>query len=602
MSKEVGPQRLFESAKGLLHKADENGDSLYDTLCEAVLKISQSNSGQVDLLQILQTLKQDSFQINEKRTFEELWNRARSDERTLARSQLLKTLFKQHATDVETINYEKEEKRKKEEAEKAKKSGDDDEEPAEDDAQVTANERYIWSSMNGVSNVVEEAYYFEKGGVGLPSEKLYRIEIALKKLRNDKKLKRVRLFGQINGLDKNYIVAESNHAGPLNDDDYKKLGINPPEEEKPEPPPKKGQKPVKPVIDIHNLPPEPPGVGANKWTYWVCSNPGDEWIRLPDVTPKQITSARHISKYFTGDLKRKINSYPSFPGTEANYLRVQIARIAAATILAPAGLFSAPEPPGDDEEEDAAKKELPDFNASTEYEEIQVADLADQEKWVHLQPYIFGFGRATIYEPPKPETEDGEEPEEGEVDDGGQSKEKEVEKLAPIKSDASIPLPGTRKAPKVKKEGDEDDEEEPAEEPADDDAGDDDGDKKQGMKQIKSYPAWVIRLHNTIHKAHTIAVARSLRWPGAYTFVTENGRRFSNIYVGYGVKFLGSAFTPLLPPPVLDEVSDPVEVKDPTVNNEKRVLGGEAPIDEAADNQPDDNYATGDEDVDPDDE
>ena len=49
--------------------------------------------------------------------------------------------------------------------------------------------------------------------------------------------------------------------------------------------------------------------------------PGDEWVRLPDVTPAQITAARKIRKMFTGNLTQEINSYPPFPGDESNFLR-----------------------------------------------------------------------------------------------------------------------------------------------------------------------------------------------------------------------------------------------------------------------------------------
>lgn len=56
---------------------------------------------------------------------------------------------------------------------------------------------------------------------------------------------------------------------------------------------------------------------------------GDEWIQLPDVTPKQIRVARQIYKALTGYLDHPIITYPDFPGCEKNYLRAQIARITA---------------------------------------------------------------------------------------------------------------------------------------------------------------------------------------------------------------------------------------------------------------------------------
>jgi hypothetical protein len=66
---------------------------------------------------------------------------------------------------------------------------------------------------------------------------------------------------------------------------------------------------------------------------------GAPWIRLPIVTPAQISQARRIKVFFTGDLTREIKSYPAYPGTEKNYLRAQIARISATTHVSPAGKF-----------------------------------------------------------------------------------------------------------------------------------------------------------------------------------------------------------------------------------------------------------------------
>lgn len=56
---------------------------------------------------------------------------------------------------------------------------------------------------------------------------------------------------------------------------------------------------------------------------------GEDWIQLPDVTPKQIRVARQIYKSLTGYLDHPVITYPDFPGCEINYLRAQIARISA---------------------------------------------------------------------------------------------------------------------------------------------------------------------------------------------------------------------------------------------------------------------------------
>jgi radial spoke head protein 4A len=57
------------------------------------------------------------------------------------------------------------------------------------------------------------------------------------------------------------------------------------------------------------------------------------------VTPAQISQARRIKVFFTGDLGKEIKSYPAYPGTEKNYLRAQIARISATTTVSPNGRF-----------------------------------------------------------------------------------------------------------------------------------------------------------------------------------------------------------------------------------------------------------------------
>ena len=67
----------------------------------------------------------------------------------------------------------------------------------------------------------------------------------------------------------------------------------------------------------------------------MCSEPGSDWIKLPPVEPKEIFIARQIKKFFTGDLEAPVICYPPFPGTEKNYLRAQIARISAGTIISP---------------------------------------------------------------------------------------------------------------------------------------------------------------------------------------------------------------------------------------------------------------------------
>ncbi len=79
---------------------------------------------------------------------------------------------------------------------------------------------------------------------------------------------------------------------------------------------------------------------------------GDPWVKLPHITPAQISISRQIRKLFTGVLNTPIVSFPPFPGNESNYLRAQIARISATTQISPSSYFQTPEDEEMDEEEE----------------------------------------------------------------------------------------------------------------------------------------------------------------------------------------------------------------------------------------------------------
>lgn len=87
------------------------------------------------------------------------------------------------------------------------------------------------------------------------------------------------------------------------------------------------------------IPAEDIGHGVNRYVYFVCTNLYEDWIELPSATPHQINVSRRIKKYFTGNLDAEILSYPTFPGTERNYLRAIIARISSSTHVAPRNFY-----------------------------------------------------------------------------------------------------------------------------------------------------------------------------------------------------------------------------------------------------------------------
>ena len=65
---------------------------------------------------------------------------------------------------------------------------------------------------------------------------------------------------------------------------------------------------------------------------------GEPWTRLPSVSPADIVASRKIYKYFTGNLETEISVYPALK--EKHYLRAQIARIAAGTVISPKGFYN----------------------------------------------------------------------------------------------------------------------------------------------------------------------------------------------------------------------------------------------------------------------
>ncbi|CAK4364781.1 unnamed protein product [Aphanomyces euteiches] len=151
-------------------------------------------------------------------------------------------------------------------------------------------------------------------------------------------------------------------------------------------------------------------------------------------------------------------------GTEKNFIRAQIARINAGTVLCPAGTFTVSE-----EGELEVPEEAPEPKTA--------AELSDPSNWVHYTKEINEkYGRST---PMPPNTnDDGEEvPWEGE------------EFVDPLRAIA---------------------------------------DDKPGSWRIDRLPA------TTSAAVGEMAIVRSLTWPGAVSIGV--GKKFLNVYVGYGLK------------------------------------------------------------------
>ena len=333
-------------------------------------------------------------------------------------------------------------------------------------------------------NVVEEMSFFEWAGVGLPREEAFRLFLAMGQLKAAEGLKSVRFFGKVLGTAADYYVLEGTYA------------TAPPAAE----------------FSGEGTAPEGPGSGLNACAFYVANSVSDPFVLLPDTTPEQVLASATIKKYFTGDLSAPVACYPPFPGGEKEYLRAQIARIAAATVLVPAGKFQL-----DEEVEGPVKPIVP----VEDYEPKPAADMLDADSWSKLYGGILKIGRCTNV--PKVGEEEEEEPPE---------LEEEVPPLGGLSADGPVST----------------------------------------LMADEELPAWSFKLYAKHGTDYTVAVARSARWPGAYSAAMMKGDKMASVYIGYGTENTGKSFTPAPPPAILGEAPDAEEQDDVTLDAENALL------------------------------
>lgn len=374
-------------------------------------------------------------------------------------------------------------------------------------------------------NVLDLSFYFEQAGIGLGREETYRIFLSLKQLVDQFPLQTVRFWGKIFGIHENYIIAEVQYQEGEEEeeeeedngrDDEAKDDDEEENDEKDDEPPKPDYKPP-PVI-----PKEANRTGANKFVYFVCNQPGQAWTKLPPVTPAQIVASRKIKKIFTGNLEANVVSYPPFPGNESNYLRAQIARISAATQISPLGYYQF----DDEEEDDDEGGEQTEFVENPDFEGMALRDLVDpgMSGWVHHVQYVLPQGRCSWFNPVQKSEDDEEEDEEEENEDAD---EPEPELGPPLLTPLSEDV------------------------------------------EIDTTPAWSSKLTSQLIPQYAVAVVKSNLWPGAAAF--SNGKKFENVYIGYGHKYTAQNYSPPAPAAIQKEYpSGPeiTEAEDPTVEEE----------------------------------
>lgn len=334
-------------------------------------------------------------------------------------------------------------------------------------------------------NLVEEASWFEWAGVGLPREEVMRLFHAMTALKRANSLKAVRFFGKILGTSADYYVVEGSYTP--------------------------GSEPAAAAATAGTTPAEAPGTGLNTHVYFVAPNPSAPFVKLSDVLPEHVVSASGTKTFFTGSLGAPVKTFPAYPGNEAALLRAQIARIAAATVLAPAGKLAF------DENVEAEPKPL---KLADGFEGKSALEMVEADSWSHVCTGILKSGRAT--NPPVPEGAEAPE-----------DTEEEVPALFSVSSDA------------------------PVAESIADVAG-------------TGTPAWTFKRYCLQARDAGVVVARSHWWPGAYSAVVKG--KHANLYVGYGYMATATPYTPAPPPPILSEAADVEDQPDVPLDAENEVL------------------------------
>lgn len=349
-----------------------------------------------------------------------------------------------------------------------------------------------------VQNFPADAHFLEWAGVTFGRTTAFHLHLSLKHLAAKHPLRGLRFWGKVLGTSADYFVAEC-ETDALEDES---------EDAK----------------DALGNAVQRTGDGPNKLVYFVCNTIGDEWARLPNVTPHQVVVARKIRRFFSGHLDAPVTGHPPFPGKEAEYLRAQIALITAGTAIAPTGAFQ----PVDGDEDGAIQPNE---------EEWEAPDLAELESWVHTSLELNRLGRS---KPNPPATND-----EGE------------EVVDPEAPEPSQPLRPAVEDPPVTEE-----------------------EEGAGAWDIRPVPTTGV----AEGESSGVVVLRSLRWPGAFT-VGHSGKKYASVYVGWGHEVVTAPFQPALPPAPQAEylftesdklvVEQPDVLKDPQEGKEAEEGDGE---------------------------
>lgn len=190
-------------------------------------------------------------------------------------------------------------------------------------------------------------------------------------------------------------------------------------------------------------------------------------------------------------------------------MRAQIARIFAATNIAPKGLFEISE-------------ETNEMKFTEEFTIPQTEELRNLETWCNVEQSILKVGRTTHISSLGKSAEEAEE-ELNKLND----EDKADERFRGINE--HTPVVGMETAWVSKVAGD--------------------------TQQYNLIPNAFKKQEGTT--SYAVNVLKSLRWPGAVT--VSKGGKFTNVYVGFGQKRVDPSFNPTEPPELMRDPVDSVE-------------------------------------------
>ena len=229
--------------------------------------------------------------------------------------------------------------------------------------------------------------------------------------------------------------------------------------------------------------------GINRYTFWVSNSILESWYELPDITPQQLVASRQFKYHFTGDLNSKVKAFRSFPGKEMHLLKCQIVRILHSSSIVPKGYLKASE-----NFKDQLEGKVTEFDEEYKSPSFEEMKSPEGEGWIHEHAYIYPNGK--VIDP---------------------SIETQVDRMRGITEDEGY---------KVKE-------------------GEGENANEIDLKYWKVKVVGDQMVHNRANGdpiTHAVVLVKNTRWPG--TLCVWKEEKFANIYVGFGIKAIGSPFTP----------------------------------------------------------